>query len=136
MPYTLGEAAKATGKAKPTILNALRKGKISGAQDENGRWQIEPVELHRVYPPNTVQKNGNSNVVKPQNEPPSNGDIAAVVAERDGLRAMLLELRSERNDLRKRLDESQAHERKLSLLLADHRPKKSWLERLGFDWSS
>lgn len=127
MAYTLGSAAKATGKSKPTILNALRKGKISGVQNENGHWQIEPAELHRVYPPNTIQQNGNVNAVKPQNQPPSNGEMAAIVAERDGLRAMLLELRSERNDLRKRLDESQAHERKLSLLLADHRPKKSWL---------
>ena len=52
MPYlTLGEAAKATGMTKPTILNAIRKGRISAKKDERGHWQIEPVELHRVYEP-------------------------------------------------------------------------------------
>lgn len=51
MAYTLGEAAKAVGKAKPTVLAAIRSGRISAKKDEFERWQIEPVELHRVYPP-------------------------------------------------------------------------------------
>ena len=48
--YTLGEAAKATGKSKAAIGQAIHKGRISAKKDENGRWQIEPSELHRVYP--------------------------------------------------------------------------------------
>ena len=51
MPYTLGQAAKATGKQKSTILEALRNGRISAAKDDLGRYQIDPAELHRVYPP-------------------------------------------------------------------------------------
>ena len=51
MAYTLGEAAKAVGKSKSTISKAIKSGKISADKQDNGSYQIEPVELHRVYPP-------------------------------------------------------------------------------------
>ena len=51
VPYTLGQAAKATGKQKSTILEAIRNGRISAAKNDLGRYQIDPAELHRVYPP-------------------------------------------------------------------------------------
>jgi len=51
MAYTLGEAAKAVGKSKATISKAIKSGRISADKQENGSYQIEPVELHRVYPP-------------------------------------------------------------------------------------
>lgn len=51
MAYTLGDAAKATGKTKPTISKAIKSGRISAIRLENGSYQIEPSELHRVYPP-------------------------------------------------------------------------------------
>ena len=53
MPYTLGQAAKATGKQKSTILDAIRGGRLSATRDDKNQWQIDPVELFRVYPPNT-----------------------------------------------------------------------------------
>lgn len=49
MSYTLGEAAKATGKNKTTIQRAIKSGKISAIQHENGSYSIEPAELSRVY---------------------------------------------------------------------------------------
>src|SRR5215203_2006279 len=51
MPYTLGEAAQAVGKAKSTIFKAIKDGVISSSRDERGRFVIEPAELHRVFPP-------------------------------------------------------------------------------------
>jgi len=54
MPYTLKQAAGATGKSKPTILRAIQTGKISARKDVNGEWEIDPAELHRVYDPVTV----------------------------------------------------------------------------------
>jgi hypothetical protein len=51
MSYSLKQAAKATGKTRPTILRAIQANKISAKKDEQGAWQIEPAELHRVYPP-------------------------------------------------------------------------------------
>lgn len=50
MSYTLGQAAKATGKSKSTLQAAIKKGRISASQDDLGQYQIDPAELHRVYP--------------------------------------------------------------------------------------
>ena len=49
--YTLGQAAKATGKGKTTISNAIKKGRISAKKNDIGEWSIDPAELHRIYPP-------------------------------------------------------------------------------------
>lgn len=130
MAYTLGEAARATGKAKPTILSALRKGKISGHQDDHGHWQIEPAELHRVYPHLTVREGSELNDTEPQNLPPPNAYLIAVQAEKKGLEKQLEFVINERDDLRRRLDEETEERRRLTLLLTDQRNKKSWLARL------
>ena len=50
MGYTLGDAARATGLNKSTILKAIRTGKVSASKDVHGQWCIEACELHRVYP--------------------------------------------------------------------------------------
>ena len=49
--YTIATAAAAVGRNKTAILRAINGGKLSAAQDENGEWQIDPAELHRIYPP-------------------------------------------------------------------------------------
>ena len=58
--YTLGQAAKATGKSKSTISQSISKGRISAEKDDSGRWRIDPAELHRVFPPasspNTIKQ--------------------------------------------------------------------------------
>jgi hypothetical protein len=53
MSYTLGQAAKAVGMSKTSILRSIKAGRISAGRDELGQWAIEPCELHRVYPPLT-----------------------------------------------------------------------------------
>jgi hypothetical protein len=68
MLYTLGQAAKATGKQKSTILDAIRNGRLSASRDEKKQWQIDPAELHRVYPPNSP------NVATERYETPPNPD--------------------------------------------------------------
>lgn len=50
MGYTLGQAAKATGKTKTTIAKAIAKGRLSAQKDDIGQYVIDPSELHRVYP--------------------------------------------------------------------------------------
>ena len=52
MKHTLGTAAKAVGKSKSTISKAISSGKISAHRLPNGSFEIDPSELHRVYPPN------------------------------------------------------------------------------------
>ena len=49
--YTIATAAAAVGRAKTAIMRAIDAGKIPVAQAENGELQIDPADLHRVYPP-------------------------------------------------------------------------------------
>ena len=51
MKYSAGEAATATGLNTATITRAIKKGRISATKSETGAWQIDPSELHRVFPP-------------------------------------------------------------------------------------
>jgi len=52
--YTLGEAAKATGKSKAAISKAIKSGRISASKQTDGVYKIDPSELHRVYPPVSI----------------------------------------------------------------------------------
>jgi len=48
--YTLGQAARATGKAKVTLARAIKNGRISAARGDDGTYRIDPAELQRAYP--------------------------------------------------------------------------------------
>lgn len=50
MRYTLGQAAKATGVSKMTLSRAIKKGTISAAKNDSGGYEIDPAELHRIFP--------------------------------------------------------------------------------------
>lgn len=126
MAYTLGQAAKAVGKTKPTILAALDSGKISGSRNAKNHWQIEPAELHRIYPPITVRETEEFNGTEHSNLTPPN---TALITENKGLEKQVELLENERDDLRRRLDEETEERRKLTLMLTDQR-RKSWLDRL------
>lgn len=97
MLYTLGQSAKAVGKAKGTIKNAIDKGRLSASKNDKGQYQIDPAELHRVYPLPTEQ--GNLNAIIPSDTPPSNDiEIKLLEAElkhRDEKIRMLEEDRDE-----------------------------------------
>ena len=107
--YTLGTAAKATGMAKSTIHRAIKRGIISARPTADGRgYEIDPAELHRVYPP--VASNGSAEpAVERCATPPLNTELeiklARAEAELGALRQLLEsercrseELRIERND--------------------------------------
>ena len=132
MPYlTLGEAAKNTKKSKATILNAIRKGRISAKKNDAREWQIDPAELHRVYPP--VSLNSLKGVDGEHHQTPSNTNInSALEKEIELLRERLEEkdksisdLRQDREDLRKDRDHWRDQAERTSLLLTDQREKSS-----------
>lgn len=49
--YTLGSAARAAGVSKSTIHRAIKRGTISARSKDVGGYEIDPAELHRVFPP-------------------------------------------------------------------------------------
>lgn len=46
---SLREATKHFNVSRPTLQKALKSGKISGVQDGQGHWTIDPAELARIY---------------------------------------------------------------------------------------
>ena len=135
MKYSLSEAARATGKNKTTIQRAIKNGKISATKGNSGSYEIEPSELHRVFPPIAAQRDAQhrqSNDTQQGKSASINSDLArvlelekelAVARERaNGLGAQKDQMADTINDLRKRLDNSEG---RVMALLADNRPKRS-----------
>lgn len=50
---SIREAVKHYQVSRPTLTKALKSGKVSGTQDGQGKWSIDPSELARVYQPRT-----------------------------------------------------------------------------------
>ena len=126
MSYTLGTAAKATGKSKTAIWRAISNGKISSSKDVNGQYQIEPAELHRVFPP--VSCDETETVDLEQGAMTGGTDVNAQILALE-LRILKDERERERerlqnqiDDLRHRLDDEAAERRRLTMLLT-HQPE-------------
>lgn len=47
---SIAEAANRTKVSKSTLLRAIKNGKLSAVKNDNGGFEIDPSELHRVYP--------------------------------------------------------------------------------------
>jgi len=100
MIYTLGEAAKATGKSKTTVQRAITKGSISASKNENGRYSIDASELHRVFPmvsTDTVAQGSQVDTSRPPDETPLQVKIEALEAMLEREREALTEMRSDRD---------------------------------------
>lgn len=100
MSYTLGMAAKATGKSKTTIQRAIAKGNISAHKEKNGRYSIDPSELHRVFPmlsTDTVAQPSQVDTSRPPDETPLQVKVEALEAMLEREREALSEMRSDRD---------------------------------------
>jgi hypothetical protein len=124
MPYTLGQAARVTGKSKPTVQRSIKLGRISASKDAFGNWQIEPAELHRVYPPVVTAEQqalrdpeqrvapSDTNVLETENR-----RLSQQLSERERL---IEDLRSERDHWR---EESDSWRKQAQSLLTDQTPR-------------
>lgn len=100
MNYSLGAASKATGKSKTTIQRAISKGLISASKDKNGRYSIDPSELHRVFPmmsADTVARPSQVDTSRPPDETPLQIKVEALEAMLEREREALSEMRSDRD---------------------------------------
>lgn len=137
MKYSLSDAAKATGKNKTTIQRAIKNGKISAAKAESGAYEIDPSELHRVFPLATAQPDAqrvHSNDAQQPSVALENKDLERIsqlekelaVAQSRGI--SLEEQRQQMSetieDLRGRLDRSE--DRVTALLAAPAPKRRSW----------
>lgn len=120
MSYTLGMAAKATGKSKTTIQRAIAKGTISAHKEKNGRYSIDPSELHRVFPivsTDTVAQPSQVDTSRPLDETPLQIKVEALENMLEREREALTEMRSDRDAWKQQAT---------ALLSAPQRKRCSW----------
>lgn len=126
MVYTLGEAAKATGKSKATISKAIKNGRISAIKDEAGTFQIDPSELHRVYPATASSKQNETPNHTPRNTE-NDGLVRELQARLEAAHERLSDKEGVISDLREDRDRWR---QQATALLSDRRPKSGlwkWL---------
>src|SRR4051794_39856319 len=130
MGYSLAEAATASGKSKMTIQRAIKSGRLSASRRDDESYDIDPSELHRVFPPVSVLQAKNDNMGR-GDIPNDMGMLQAEIKIRDEKLA-LIEAERERereqltgqiDGLRRRLDIEGEERRKLMALLTDQRSK-------------
>ena len=115
--FTLGEAAKTVNRSKSTLSKAIKSGRLSCMSREGGEYQINAAELFRVFPVNS----GFNPEIERLETPEGNGRTAILEAQLAGLRSELEQVKGERDDLRRRLDEEAEERRKLTAILTDQR---------------
>jgi hypothetical protein len=128
MPYTVGQAAKATGKSKPTISRAIKTGALSAVKNDDGSYTIDPAELHRVFPSVSLSSNETPDLKR------SDTPVLQATLQREIelLREILTDKDAVIDDLRQRLDREGEERRKLTAILTDQREpteqpaRRSW----------
>lgn len=127
MKMSLNQAAKTCGRAKSTILDAIKNGRISAPKDDRGRYEIDTSELHRVFPfkltEHTEPELDRTPEPKPntqENHPNAKG----LEREVELLREMLEKSETNAEHWRKMAERQQA-------LLEDKRPKGFFKRLLG-----
>ena len=130
--YTLGQAAKEAGCSKATISRAIKSGKLSASRLEDNTYQINPSELQRWIDSNGHRNSKMKQIVTPDKTPETPIGNSALQAEADGLRAQVELLKSERDDLRDRLDREAEERRQITTRLLEYeKPKGFWARMTG-----
>jgi hypothetical protein len=120
MRYTLGTAAKATGKSKTTLQRAIVSGYISAIKLEGGGYSIDPAELHRVFPlkkSETVSRDPKLDTSRPPDVTPE------LQAKIEALEALLTREREALDEVRADRD---AWRQQATALLAAPPKRRSW----------
>ncbi len=131
MSYTLSEAAKATGKSKMTLLRAIKNGRMSARRKDDNSYEIDPAELHRVFPPVSECDGDTDNTLR--SDMPEDTSLLQLKLESalEKIEALDAERERERrdaqatiDDLRRRLDQEAEERRRLTLMLTDQRERQ------------
>jgi predicted site-specific integrase-resolvase len=114
---SLTKAAEEVGISRSALFKAIKNGRLSATKNGKGEFIIDPAELFRVYQPvNKV----NVNLYQPSQQQDMAKETAETV-EITMLKQLLKQVESERDDLRRRLDDEAQERRKLTMLLT-HQP--------------
>jgi hypothetical protein len=126
---TFGQAERQFRIAKATLSRDRAKGRLSAEKQEDGSYRVAVSELIRVYGDRLKPSNGatgdDNRIVERSSTPSATRETGILQAQLDGMRGELEQIRSERDDLRRRLDvadeERREKDRLLTALLTDQR---------------
>ena len=130
MFYTLTDAAKAIGKTRQAVQAAIKKGTISARKNALGQWEVDPAELHRVYPlvsPGVQTDCGNLTECAGQIESKKDEELYQIRSKLDAAERLLQEVKNHAEELRQERDDwkQQAHEWMLQAkALPEGKPKR------------
>jgi hypothetical protein len=132
MYYTLGQAAKASGKGKTTIANAIEKGRISAQKDDLGQYKIDAAELHRVYPVQVTQDH-KPNATRLGRDTDLLIENATLKAQLEAMGELNRQIETERDRLHDQNTKLHEQNTRITALLAAPKPDPyaAILERLG-----
>lgn len=125
MSLTLNKAAKMCGRAKSTILESIRSGRLSASKTAKGHYSIDPSELSRVFPFEITEqvKQETERTVEPRTNTLENlRYTSGLEREIDLLREMLEKAETNADHWRQMSERQQS-------LIEDKRPK-GFLKRL------
>ncbi len=125
MVYTLGEAAKATGKSKSTISKAIKSGRMSAQKGATGIYAIDPSELHRVYPLTDSSEQDETHGIPPKKSE-NVSTIRELEAHLNAARERLADKEEVLADLREDRDRWR---QQATSLLESKTPRRRWWQR-------
>ena len=120
MTMSLNEAAKSCHKAKGTVLKAIKEGKLSAPKDAQGRYEIDPSELHRVFPL-TADDQSEKPIQTITSNHENRIEIERLRAELKAANTLSENMAETVADLRERLDREGEERRQLTAMLTDQR---------------
>lgn len=139
MRMNINQAAKAVGVARSTLYRDIQEGKVSVGKDARGKPYVDVSELERAYGSVTLSDTSESVSIGQAETQQKDKKDNALQREHDLLREQIELLKSERDDLRRRLDEETEERRlaqaKLTALLTDQRPKPQEQPEVTGFWS-
>lgn len=107
---TLSQAAKVANKSKSTLLEAIRSSRLKAFKNDKNQWQIDPNDLFKLYP-QTEHKPVEKTDVDPSL--PNNRTVL-LRQQVESLEQRVNDIKDERDDLRRRLNEEAEERRKLT----------------------
>jgi hypothetical protein len=125
---TLGQAAKLCGRSKPTLSKALKEGRLSYVEKTQAGYQIDPAELSRVFPYSSPNSDIDQSET-PKDNPTNTIENSILQAKLEASEQRFEDAAKTIDDLRARLDKSEAARERQDLVLADLRDGSS---RKGF----
>jgi len=120
MTMSLNEAAKSCHKAKGTVLKAIKEGRLSAPKDAQGRYEIDPSELHRVFLL-TATNQSEKPALPPTTDHENRFEIERLRAELKAANILSENMAETVADLRERLDREGEERRQLTAMLTDQR---------------